>query len=164
MLSLAQIEVSVLEHDAVELLLGGWHSWWQRHHVPVDVRVAVLTAEAEDVEPFDWQDLRQSSAQMMYESLDSEVAGEVEVGDDLFSVLKGRDEEVSPLQGWLAQDCDQVVVAVHDVLAVVAGPTVDDAAEEAVALTDSRFVGLVIEGLSLVGHVLMVPHSSQAHA
>jgi hypothetical protein len=68
-------------HQRPELLLLIGDPWWEWREVPVNMGVALVAAEAEDVEPLTRDCLRYRAAESMNNRLKTQVLRFGEVGD-----------------------------------------------------------------------------------
>ena len=79
-------EALLLDHERGELLLFEWHSRGQWSEVPMDVAIALLASQTEDVEALGWNDLRDGATEAMDEALQSKIRRSIKVLDDAFFV------------------------------------------------------------------------------
>ena len=105
-----------LVHQCAELLLLVGHTGRERDDVPVHVGVALLTAEAQDVDALGGDRLRECSTDGTDQGLQLEVAVECEVLDNSFSMIDRGDEDVTALDVEVGQERDVAFVSVDDEL------------------------------------------------
>jgi len=156
LLVLADVQVSTIQRHRAELLILVRHARWQRDHVPMDMGVALLTAETHHVESLGRGHLGQRSTEAVDDGLHGEIGSEVEVSDHTFSVGDRGDQRVATLQRRLAQKDDHLVVTVDHVLPVVGRLASDDRADEAVTITDTALIILRVERQPSLDHPAIV--------
>jgi hypothetical protein len=61
----------------------------------VDVTIALLASQTEQVETLGWNDLRECAPDAMYEALDSKIGREIEVLYNAFFVRHRSDERIA---------------------------------------------------------------------
>jgi hypothetical protein len=125
-----------VERDQLLLLVG--HAWRKRREVPVDVRVPLLRAEAEDVQPLG----RSGSTQCLSDAVDDALQLDVllfgEVGGDFLDVPLGSYKGVSTEGRVAIEERDCMLVLVDHVVRRASG---DELADEARTFASSSMVG-----------------------
>jgi hypothetical protein len=107
LLVVAHIEIpGTFEHQRPELLLFVGHARRQRHEVPVDVTIALLATETEDVDALGGQYRTERPSETVDDALNREVFLASEVVEDMFAVIDWRDQRVATLGGIPAQEGD----------------------------------------------------------
>lgn len=87
------LEVTVLECKSGDLLLLVRHTWRQRHQMPMDVPVALPTAQTQHVQPVGLHLGHQRLSGGMHHPLHGQILRHVD-RDDVFDVRYRRDEQV----------------------------------------------------------------------
>ena len=130
-LGVGDVEVAVLGHQRGVLLFAIRNAGWERRDVPVHVRVALVAAEAQEVEALGRHRLRDGASDSVHAALQIGVLVFGEVVDDVGAVLERRDERVADQRRVLREERDADVVAEeHHVVVAFAA---DDRADEAPA-------------------------------
>ena len=83
-----------------QLLVLVRHAWWEWGHVPVYVAIALLAAEAEQVQPLGRDHLLDRLAHPIHPALKLQVLLFGEATDDAFDVATWTDQRVPAQVGW----------------------------------------------------------------
>lgn len=84
--------------------------------MPVDVRVSLLAAQAEDVHPFGLDDCAEGFADPMHDALKVQILLDREIAGHLLAVLAGGDEDVPVESGEPWKKGDGPLVFVEDLV------------------------------------------------
>ena len=141
------VEIAVLVHECGVLLFVVGNAGRERRDVPVHMCVALMTAEAQHVEPFGGHRLAHGLPDAMNAALELDVLIGGERTDHVGAVFDGGDERV-PEQGRpFGEEGNADVVPEHDQM-IIAAPG-DNGADEADRVVrvgaDPLHVGLDVE-------------------
>ncbi len=116
-------------HEGRILLLLVGHTWRERRHVPVDMRVALVASKCQDIKPLGWNYHGDGSSESMDATLQFHVFVLGEVSDDVGSMCRRRKERVAEQRWRFGEEADRDIVLGNDDVAVEI--TGDDGTDEA---------------------------------
>jgi hypothetical protein len=138
------IQDAVLTHKGVGLLLMVRHPGREGRDVPVQVCVALLAAQAEQIHPLCGHSSSNGPRHPVHHALQCQILRFAQLMDPALDVPLGRNQAVAPQGRVAGQEGDRVAVVIDVVMTVVRVPG-QDCADEAGAFTRSSRILLVVK-------------------
>ena len=143
--AVVDVQDAAVGREGAELLLVVGHSGWQGCEMPVQVRVALLAAQAQRVHPLGGHRRGQCLGHLVHDVLEGEELVLVQVVHPVLDVPLGRHQAVAQQDRPAGQERDGAGVFVDIVVGIVRMPG-QDRADKARPFAGPAHVGPGVEG------------------